>query len=112
MNKRISKPFPLRDAEHLGYIKVAAKQYDIYVVDELPAGESGVTDTENGTIVITMAGKSQMQDTLMHETLHAIIDAYGISHILNKAGMNEEDLVYALTPALLATLNIKIPVLK
>jgi hypothetical protein len=93
--------------ERLGAFRVAAKTYEIFVVEELPESRA-VTDAKSGTILLTEACEDEMRDQLMHECLHAIFDAYGIVHGIDSE--TEESIVRRLAPALLASFDIKLPV--
>jgi len=98
--------------EKIGDFKANAKTYEVFVSEELHGNEKATTDHTNCRIVIGMAAPDELKDRLLHECLHAILDAYGITHMIEKSSLAEEDLVHALTPALLGSLEIKIPFVK
>ena len=88
-------------------IYVGAADYDVRLKKdkEMDRGRLlGETDSENSTIEINKKqSKCSMQNTLLHETLHAIFWTSGYNR--NWPMDEEEKVVQALTPWLLAFLQ-------
>lgn len=88
------------------HVKVGPHTYKVEVAK--PSGlsheEYGCTDIGRTTISLAPGMSASMQrDTLLHEVLHAVLDATGWAHRLGNK--KEEELVRALAPALLTFLR-------
>lgn len=86
-------PAPMR-------VKILSNHVDIKFVDRVPLTDSeayGLYDEKSSTIYLMEGTSNQVvQDTLLHEILHAILQAYE---------MDSEKLVRTITPALLGLLK-------
>lgn len=97
--------------QRAGSIDVCGQRYAIEIYTVLES--QGECDYEAATIRLRRQAPDRMADTLIHEVLHAILDAAGIGWTmrgrfkLSKRAYDkfEEDFVRMMTPALLSTLR-------
>ena len=89
-------------------ILVAPFEYDVALEPTLASiGEaSGGCDPDRTRIVVdALLSESAKKDTILHETLHALIHQTDLARRLKEFDKDlEEDLVFALTPRLFALL--------
>lgn len=99
-------------------VEVGGTTYSVYLAkeEEFPEGFRGVegfTDPTNATILICNGiSKDRVLDTLLHEMLHAALEASGAQHVFDsnvkggeaKQMQFEETVVRMLTPCLLRAL--------
>lgn len=80
-------------------VYVGTFDYDVRLTKDLSSSILGETDTDNDLILIRKdQSKANLRDTLIHELLHAVLFAGGISKALDFDHDKEEKLVVLLSP--------------
>lgn len=98
---------------YIGKHQIGHKWFKYYLTDELPDDKSGETDYTAGTIEISIqASEDELRDTLVHETIHAMLHTYGIEYLLSKHKIDDELFVRLLTPALMGAFDLKVKMSK
>lgn len=103
--------------KYLCAIDVNGLSYRVFVCSpdaECLEGNEGIADYTAGVIWLRDTNPSRLRDTLVHEILHACMDASGVSHLLDSLISKrtkttvreaEELIVRALTPCLITALR-------
>jgi hypothetical protein len=87
-------------------VYVGTYDYDVRVTRNLSSSLLGETETENEVILLRKGqSAANMQETLLHELLHAILFASGISKAMDFDHDKEETLVVLLSPWLNALIQ-------
>lgn len=86
-------------------VQIGGLTWTYKVCDTLPDGSEdwGLCDDKTQTIWIRRGPKETMQDTVLHETMHAIISTFGLQKHFK--GQGEEDVVKVMSPVLCGLLN-------
>lgn len=87
-------------------VLVGSATYAVQLKKKLPEGRYG--DTRNGLTSIRLnegLSLSAMQDTLLHESLHAIVHMSGMQHSLGFDDAEEERMIRVLTPWLVSLIR-------
>lgn len=102
-------------SKYLGKNRINHKTYKYYFVNkDWPYDEKlAVTDFHECTIKIyDKAAEDELNDRLVHETIHAMLEAYGLRKYLEARNVDEEEFTRLLTPALMGAFDVKVKLSK
>lgn len=100
------------EGDFLGTWRIGEHDYSVVLVPKLYDGAEGAHDSDTCTIFVTPGTKDQVEDRIVHEALHALLERFGIEYFLCTKGVDVEDLVRRLVPALRATFKFKLPIME